>query len=315
MTTEATQLASITKQNGLSAESANLVIEAFSPFYLSALQLVEGAKAIEVKGPGDAEGIARARTERLKLREVRCAAENTRKSLKDESLRYGKAIDRVAGVIKEVIEPVEAALLEQEKIAERMEEFRKSELKAQREEELRPLGVDVSLYQLGEMPDSTYKSLVVTLKREHEERQQREHEEREKAQMAEAERVEKERLLRAENDRLRAERQAADKAAAEERAKLEATAKAEREAREKAEAELKAQKDAEAKRVADAEKAQRKAARAPDKTKLLAIAAQVDSIPMPDSMVSSPEARALLLDFRIKAAALSEYIRDRAGAL
>jgi len=49
--------------------------------------------------------------------------------------------------------------------------------------------------------------------------------------------------------------------------------------------------------------------------KLLSIATQIDSIPMPTTMVTSLEAQALLLDIRTKASLLSEFIRTKAGSL
>lgn len=303
-------LAAITQQNGLSVESAKLVIEAFAPLYLSAFELVKAGKAFEVKDANDKEGMAKARAMRLKLRQVRCEAENVRKTLKEESLRYGKAIDRVAHVVKDMIEPVEAELLEQEQIAERLEAFRKAELKRVREAELRPLGADVSQYPLGEMTEEAYRMLLDLCTTQHQQRVEAAKKAEEERKAAEAKRAEEEARVRAENERLRKEREEAD-----------ARAKADREAREKAEAELQQKREEEARRqLEDAarvnreEEARKRAERAPDKEKLLSLAMELDSILMPLS-VSSVEGESLFFDVKGRISALARYIREKAGAL
>ena len=118
-TQTSSQLATITKQNGLSIESANAVVAAFAPLYSSAVELVALGKGFEVSGEDDEDGIAKARDMRLRLRKIRCEAENVRKAMKEEGLRFGKALDRVNAVVKELIEPVETALEEQEQIKQR----------------------------------------------------------------------------------------------------------------------------------------------------------------------------------------------------
>lgn len=113
----------------------------------------------------------------------------------------------------------------------------------------------------------------IKTEREAAEAKQRELEE---AARKERERVEAEKATAEAN--ARAEREKVEAAARAERAKAEAAAKAEREAREKAEAEAKALRDAEAKRIADENRAKAKAAKAPDREKLIAFADSVRAL-------------------------------------
>jgi len=216
----------------------------------------------------------------------------------------------------------EERLEEQEKFAIRAEEKRKAELTQSRKILLAPFNIDTSFYQLGDMPEATFQTLLDSTRVAHEARvaaaKKAEEdrlaaiaakEEEDKRVRAENERlrleaVEKEREAKAERDRVNAEREAERKAADEaarkereeaeaklaeerrvaaaERAKVEAQARAERDAREKAEAELKAKQQAEKKKAAAEEKARKKAALAPDQDKIRAVAAMIREIPMPD---------------------------------
>ncbi len=327
MTTESpNQLAVIAQQNGLATESATALIQSFSPLFAKAEALVQQAMMIEVTDPTQVTQIKQARAMRLELRTIRIAAENARKSLKEESLRRGKAVDGVANVIKFMIEPVEERLLEQEQIAERLEAFRKSELRACREEALRPLGVDTTLYQLGDMPEATYQSLLATSKAENEQRQKLAQEEEAKRVSAEAARVAEERRIRDENERLRKEaaerekaqrleREAMELAARKEREAMEAATRKEREAREKAEAELKAQQAAEAKKLADAEKAKKAAASAPDRQKIGALADRIIAIECDLPKVDSEEAKAATLYVKRRLGEIVKYLEQQARAL
>ena len=123
---------------------------------------------------------------------------------------------------------------------------------------------------------------------------------------AKKEREEAERKLKAEQE---AARIAAEKAAAE-KAKLEAEIKA------KAEAEEKARKEAEAKAIAEQkakEAAEKKAKNAPDKTKLIELAAQIDSLDMPE--IKGEEAQKILSDVKTLLSKVSVFIREKSSGL
>ena len=123
---------------------------------------------------------------------------------------------------------------------------------------------------------------------------------------AKKEREEAERKLKAEKE---AARIAAEKAAAE-KAKLEAEIKA------KAEAEEKARKEAEAKAIAEQkakEAAEKKAKNAPDKTKLIELAAQIESLNMPE--IKGDEAQKILSDVKTLLSKVSFFIREKSSGL
>ena len=306
---------------GLTPDTAQSLRAAFEGYFTAADEWRQKALSIQITRPDQFREMKLARETRLALREIRINAEKTRKALKEDSLKKGKAIDGIYNMLAYAVEPLEKHLLEQEQYIQRIEEQRKAKLKAEREAELIPLGVDVSLYQLGEMDDATFGQLLETnrlayaarqeaarkAEQERIERERKEAEERaarEAAAAAEREklRLENERLAkekaeaeaqaRAERERLEAERkaelariekerQAAEAKAKAEREAAEAQARAEREAREKAEAELKAKQEAEARAKAEQEAAARAAAAAPDRDKLDALAQAIRALPVP----------------------------------
>lgn len=295
---------------GLEPATAQSLREAFEGYFQQADEWRTKALAIQITRPDQVREMRLARETRLALREIRINAEKARKRLKEDSLRKGKAIDGIYNMLEFAVAPLEKHLQEQEQFIERMEQERKAKLKAEREEKLAPFGVDVTLYQLGEIDEATFTQLLETNQLAFAARQ-------EAAKKAEAERIERERIeaeerakreaeaaaererLRTENERLarekaeaeakaRAEREAAEKArreaeekARQEREAAEAQARAEREAREKVEAELRARQEAERKAKEEAEAKARAAAQAPDREKLAAFAEAVRNLPVP----------------------------------
>jgi hypothetical protein len=111
----------------------------------------------------------------------------------------------------------------------------------------------------------------------------------------------------------KAEREAAERELARIKAEQEAAAKAEREAREKLERELAAKKaEEEAKAKAEAA-AVKKAAAAPDKTKLRTIADAVRKLDVPT--VSTPEGSAVLAEIKAKIEAFAKWIEAQTEKL
>lgn len=166
---------------------------------------------------------------------------------------------------------------------------------------------------------------------------------REKAEAEERERI------RIENERLKAEAEAKEKQLAEERAKAEAERKAieeaarkereeaerklkaeqeaarieadkraklEAEIKAKAEAEAKAQKEAERKAIEEQrakEEAEKEAKNAPDKTKLIELAAQIEALNMPE--IKSEEAQKILSDVKTLLSKVTGFIREKSSGL
>lgn len=279
--TPETQLDRVATEAGLVGPAKQDLITAFLPDFSLAWSLSVEAKAINVTDPSQKDEIRKARDMRLQLREVRIASEKRRKALKEDSLRRGQAIDKVAKVITQIAEPAEAKLLEMETIAERLEAERKARVRAERVMQLAPFGVDTTCIDLAGMEDAAFARLLEgsRLASEARERAKREAEEKraadEAARKAEADR------LKAENERLRKENEKREADARAARAEADRKLREEREAREKLEREDAERKRVEAKRLADEAKAKRKADRAPDAAKVRAIVAQLESIKDP----------------------------------
>ena len=344
MTVTREQLA--TAVTDLEPESAMVLRASFDTLFAQAEEWTERARGIRVTSLDQKREMKLARESRLALREIRVKAEHTRKRLKEDSTRRGKAIDGMANIIKALIEPIEIHLLEQETFAERHEQARKDALRAAREEALRALGTDPVAYaNLGETDEETWAATLQTAKDAHAARI-------EAAKEAEAVRVEAERIVaerreaarvaaarekadrelaaRAqaeENARLKAERvaekEAADRAASEARLAREAVEEEARKARaEKARAEaelaterarVEAERRAEEERQAAAAAEARAAELAPDREKLLALARTVRALQVPE--LTSEAGRAAGAKVAEQLAKMASWIEKTGGAL
>ncbi len=249
-----TQLTTIVKENRLEPTKAQVIVNSFSKFFSEAGELEAKAKIISITDISQVKQMKEAREIRLKLKNIRVEAENTRKELKEQSLREGKAIDGVANVIKALIVPIEEHLEKQEKYVELQEEARKEKLNVERIAKLSQFIPDTSIYNVKEMSDEAFAKLLETSEIAHKsilEAEKKAEEERiakEKAEKEEQERIRKE------NEVLKKEAEARERALAKERAEQEkkleaerAKVRAEAEAREKAELELRAKREVEEK--------------------------------------------------------------------
>ena len=292
------EIALVVHQSELEADSELAIQTAFAPLFAQAKEWEAKVATIHVTDASQVREMKLAREFRLALKEIRVIAEKNKKRLKEDSLKRGRAIDFVYNTFEGLVKPLEEKLKEQEEFVVRQEASRKAKLKAEREEALRPFGVDTQFYQLGEMPESAwvdlFKSVIAADEAKKAEAAKAEAERiaKEKADTEERERIrvenerlkaeaaERERLAQIEAQRIAAERAVADAAARAEREKheaemarqqaearrivAEAHEKARRE-REAAEAKAKAERaarenaEAEAKRLRDAEEAKKAA--------------------------------------------------------
>lgn len=286
-----TSLVQIAEQNHLDKSKAQIVLDKFTGFLEQAKEWENKAKSIVVTDESQTAEMQQAREGRLALKNIRVSAEKTRKELKEQALREGKAIDGIANVIKAVIVPIEEHLEKQEKFAEYKEQERKEKRHAERISQLSQYVEDVTVYQLRDMSEDGYNQLLKTSKsaydaqKDAEKKAEEERIAKEKAEKAEQERI------RQENEKLKAEaikREVEEKKREEEELKKEAEraeqGRKEREAREKAEAELKRREDEEKQKKAEQEEAERQAKLAPDKDKLFAYAEAIKAIQAPEGL-------------------------------
>jgi len=138
------------------AEETLSLQDKFLPFLEKAKIWELEAKAILVTDISQKEVMQQAREMRLEIRAFRVNVENTRKELKEESLRKWQAIDRVSNIIKAIIEPIEEYLELQEKFAIIQEKNRKAEVKVQRLEILAPYEVNTEFVNIDEMTDEQF---------------------------------------------------------------------------------------------------------------------------------------------------------------
>jgi hypothetical protein len=303
------ELCAVVKREGVAEQQQAVLIGSFAPYHA---QIAAARKTSEtITDGGDPLQRKMARECRLELRRVRCAIENTRKDAKADALRYGKAVDGMANVLKFLCEPEEERLEEIEQAEVRKEQARIAALVEHRTVALQAVNANPAAYNLAVMDDATWESVMSAAVKADQDRlaaeakEQADRIERERKESEERERI------KAENERLKAEaekREAEIKAEREkeaaERAKVEAKLKAEREAAQKAAqaaadeaarvakaaADERAKREAaEAKAKADraaADKAESdrlaKLAAAPDKEKLLALALEIGAMQIPE---------------------------------
>jgi hypothetical protein len=259
-------LNAIVKKENIAAPTAATLLASFAPFRVEIEAALTEARA--VVDDTDPEQRKKARECRIALKGVRVSVEAKRKEAKEDAVRYGKAVDGMANVLKFLCEPEEQRLKGIEEAEQRREQERIESMVASRVDLVRQEGGVPTIYNLATMEEATFLGVIEGL------RQARIAKE-EAARKAEADRIAKEKAdaeareaQRIENERLKkeaAEREAVAKA---EREKAEATQrelaaklKAEREAREAAEAAArKAKQEAELQMAKEREEAARKQA-------------------------------------------------------
>lgn len=304
-------------ESGLSIEKHNALAETFNPFMAEVTKLVESAKSIDVSDASDKVAMAAARKTRLELRAIRVNVEKTRKDGKDTALREGKAWDGFANIIKAIIVPVEQDLQQKEDFARIQEARRVVALVEERRQQLTQFDVDSEHFDLANMKDEAFQSLLKSSEAGHKakvaaeqaERERQEQERIAKEKADESERAKQARVAE-ENAKLREEQEALQKAQAEADKKAKAEIEAQRKKAQKAQAEadalkaeaaakeaeekrLKAEaeraaKDAEIDRLRAAKEAEQAALAAPDAEKIMAFVDAICALQAPT--VSSNEA-------------------------
>jgi hypothetical protein len=294
---------------------------AFMPFFEKAEEWKEKALALVVTDATQVTEIKQAREARLIMRQIRIDADKTRKALKEDSLRYGKAVQGVYNVIEFLISPIEEHLEKQEKFAENAEKARQELARQERTEMLK----DLQAYlppcgDLGIMAQHEFDRLL-SIGKTQKELAEKEAEAKRLAELdaIEAENRERERI-KAENEALKvamlkaeAERKQAEAVALAERQEAEKKLKAEQAERARVEAEIRAKAEADRKQAEAVALAEKKAKSAPDKEKLIALACFIDSILIPD--LSSAECLKIAADAKVLLAKTASYIREKTAGL
>lgn len=245
----------IIRQERLPVQVSDHMQASFAPHFTAAREILEKSRSVTVTDASQKAQVKLAREYRLGLKNIRVASDKTRKELKDEYLRTGRAIDGFHSILLQLTASEEKRLQEQEDFAERQEAARKLALKSARAEELsRYQFAGAAFLALGDMPEAEYQSVLEGAKASHAaklaaaEKAEQERQAREKAEAEERERI------RLENIRLREE---AAKREAELKAEREKVAAEQRAERERLAAEQKA-KDEAARKALEAEQAEKR---------------------------------------------------------
>lgn len=192
------QLLKLITESKVEQSTALTLQNAFLPAYDQLIQWSEKAKTLVVTDGSQTREMKMAREARLALKDIRVNANKTRLALKEDSTRYGKAVQSVYNLIEGLITPAEKHLETQEKFVEIQEEKRKKELWSVRSSELlayREFVTPGQFAELGEITEEEYQKVIEYCK------QALENQIAEQAQ-AELDRIEKERQKTERQNRL-----------------------------------------------------------------------------------------------------------------
>lgn len=224
------ELLTIVEKSGIERAKAESIWGNFEEYFKDVSSCAEKVSGLEITDVSQKDEMALARKTRIELKNIRIAAEKTKKELKEGILKEGRFIDATFNLIADTTKPIEADLLEKEQFAKRKEEERIKKLVTERECALLPLGVDIRLIDLAKMSDADYDVLLKKSTREHEERLEAEKKAEEERLAREKAAADERARIEAENIRLRAEAVERERQLAEERAKVEAERRAREEA-------------------------------------------------------------------------------------
>lgn len=329
------QLVKIVNESGLEKSKAEVLLTNFQNYFEIAAEWEKKVDSLNVTEVTQVAEMKMAREARLFLAKKRIDVENTRKQLKEQSLREGQTIDSIARVLKNLIEPIEKKAENIEKFAEIQEENMKLARLQVRMERLAQYTEFYSqeFYDFKNMPDTDFENIFTGIKKQYDDHKEAERKAEEERVAAEKAREAEEKRIREENEKLKkdaeakqkeierqqkeaeaerkkqaeilakqkaeaeAKQKAIEEAARKEREKAEAERKKlETELQAKREAELKAKREAEEKAEAE-KKAREKAAKAPDKEKLTLWVNNLSMGPIPITGSMAPTAKVIEAKF------------------
>jgi hypothetical protein len=180
-------ITSIVETAGLEKETSATIKEKFLVFAEKVAEMKEKAMAIVVTDESQTDLMKNAREARLIFKDLRVAADKTKKALKEDSLKYAKAVQEVYNMIEGTITPIEEHLERQEKYLEIKEAERKAILNTERRNLLAeyPTYAIPTTMDLGALDADTFDAMLAGVKAKHEAAiaaKQKEEEDRRKAE-------------------------------------------------------------------------------------------------------------------------------------
>lgn len=123
---------SIIDTMGLEKQTAVAIRNSFEPFIRQVYEWKTKAMELVVTDVTQTDLMQAARESRLALKSIRVQADKVRKALKEDSNRYGKAVQTVYNSIESIITPIEQHLEQQERFKEVQEALVKAKLYQER---------------------------------------------------------------------------------------------------------------------------------------------------------------------------------------
>lgn len=173
-TTETTTLvlAEAPELLALEPSRAAIIVNTFGPMSEKVAEFEDQFNALiqESESGIDLALTKKAKRLRLDISKVRTETEKLRKDQKEESLRFGKAIDGAANVLKWAVVAKENRLKEIEDHFETLERERLEKLQTERVELLSPYVDDAEMRDLSSMDEDVWESYLSTKKKDYEDR-------------------------------------------------------------------------------------------------------------------------------------------------
>ncbi|MBU1067520.1 hypothetical protein KKE60_07010 [Patescibacteria group bacterium] len=166
---------------GLDTPAGHIIYEKFKQFYDQIQAWDNKAKTLIVTNASQVDEMKMAREGRLFLARIRIDANKVRNTLKEDSIKYGKAVQSVYNFIEGLTTPIEKYLENQEKFVERQEEKRVWELVIARRDSLEPYEEFVPFgINLGVMSDDAFERFFKSVKIQKDEKIKQEADEKER---------------------------------------------------------------------------------------------------------------------------------------
>jgi hypothetical protein len=162
------ELVVLVEQSGLEKTKGQILLDKFSGYFKEAGEYEQKLNALLLKETPDKADMQVAGVFRKAMKTKRVEVENTRKALKEESLREGQTIDSIAKILKNLIEPLEEKAESIEKFQERKEAAEKEARKQERLEALVPYGVAVQASLIADMDEAMWENYFKGVVSEHE---------------------------------------------------------------------------------------------------------------------------------------------------
>lgn len=206
------QLVKIVNESGLEKSKAEILLANFTDYFEIAAEWENKINQLVVNDVSQITEMKMAGEARKFLKQKRIDVENTRKQLKEQSLREGQTIDHIAGILKNLIIPIEQKAEQIEKFRELKEAAELAQRTTDRMNLLIPFNVAIDSKFIGSMPEESFNAYLTGLMVEKEQKELAE-------KKAEEERLAKEKAEAEERERVRLENERLKKEAEEKKAR------------------------------------------------------------------------------------------------